>query len=284
MSDPSAFALEQATGLLLAACEEDPYRPLTDALIFAVDSALEQVDVNLQVTDSEELHERRRELCALLKQIAGHSEPDDCPAGVAVWRLVLSYLPASAQQLAQEALEAIHRAAALDDSGEEEDARLAADAQRVLVAVEPLERLLAELPHTTLTVGLGRDDHVQRRRTLHVEVCCELEPVGASPIRVEWRDGYETLIAVMSLAWAAAQAYWLLDIQDPPPGRELQQELAAGGQAAARLSELSLASKQDRAALRAALRLLAEVAERELESAIEWATGLLGEDYVLARS
>ena len=187
---------------------------------------------------------------------------------------MLGYLDPGQQQLLQSAYEDFRGSfeAGLiygDDDTDTEQTRLA------LITVAAAESLLAELPHTTFVAPSAPDDHDERRRTLSVEIERMSESEGW-PVQVEWLDGYQSRVALMELQYGGAEAWWQLEIEDPPPGRAARLELADGIEGA----ELAYQGEHETLDPRTGARLqregyalIAAAAERELENAIAWAQG-----------
>jgi hypothetical protein len=107
----------------------------------------------------------------------------------------------------------------------------AGTAEGLMHALTPAEQLLAELPHTTLDASPGVDDYEQRRHSLTIEVTDQpdsRDAVYTEPLRVVWRDGYHSLVATMTAGCYEQELHWRLEVQDPPPGRELSRFVAIG--------------------------------------------------------
>jgi hypothetical protein len=126
------------------------------------------------------------------------------------------------------------------------------------------------------------DDYEQRRRTLSIE----LERRNDCELYVEWLDGYESCVAMMSLLFGGVGACWQLQINDPPLGHLEWLDLSGAGAGTSLLlkGERPTLDPRTRARLwREGCALVAAAAERELEKAIDWATHLLGDGYVVVR-
>lgn len=81
-----------------------------------------------------------------------------------------------------------------------------------------------------------------------------------SPVRVEWRDGYESLMATLTAWWYEESVRWTLEIDDPPPGHQ---------------TERVVPCEQAK---------MYETVKTGLDDAIAWATGELGSDgYIVVR-
>jgi hypothetical protein len=103
-------------------------------------------------------------------------------------------------------------------------------------------------------------------------------------MRVEWRDGYQMRVAKLDISsFASDGTSWVLEVEDPPPGRS-EQLLLPGTAEAFRLHVAAEAEPDPRTGARMQRegnRLLEAAAERELQNAIQWGTSQLGEHYTV---
>jgi hypothetical protein len=289
--------------LICGMTTEEERKAITEAILGAVDAALQSVEQDLSRSHTPELHARHHELIefagALAKEalaaevriamtLAGALDPANGRVHEIAWRMVLAHMTSEQQQLLQAAFvrfrDTLEQYVITGDDP--------AHAQQVLVALDPAQQLLAELPFTSLPPpGPGPDTHDHLRRTLTVEIERE-SPVdddgdrglGARLMRVEWRDGYQMRVAKLDISsFASDGASWVLEVEDPSPGRS-EQLLLPGTAEAFRLYVAAEAEPDPRAGARMQRegnRLLEAAAERELQHAIRWGTRQLGEHYTV---
>lgn len=265
---------------LLELCSSDEREALLGPLIRGLSAALGTVEDDLQGPHEPELRDRYAELSALAAALSVAPPSRHTVSTEAAWRVALAHLEPADQRLAQKVFERVETSlgpVAMDSDAS--DAAVFAAAM-----LEPARRLISELPYTTLAApGPGRDDYVQRRRTLHCEIARLPEHEGDTPLRAEWRDGYETLVATLEPADDGTS--WALEIADPPPGRRAELDLPGGAVGGALLVNAVLSEGVDpRASARARREgwgLLLAAGERDLDRAIDWATGELGDNYVV---
>jgi hypothetical protein len=248
---PEGESIRNAMFLLIDSADEDGGE-LGLALQRAFAQARQSLGDDLEARHLPEVEDRYAELDAYLSD--GRDAP---PLGYAAWLLVLSHLAPDEQRTLQHEYEELARAAdTVVAFGERQRSEGAEGLMHALIAVE---QLLAELPHTTLDAP--KDDYELRRRSLSIEVTDLPESedaVYSEPLRVHWRDGYQTLVATMTAGCCEQQLHWKLDIEDPPPGRETSRYLPFPA-ADAR-----------------------QAAHEDLREALAWAARELGEHYTFA--
>ena len=215
-------------------------------------AARESVERDLKTAPSLELKRRQRELIALLRDSTRTQ-----PLVPELWRLVLSELPPDKQRLLAAIYDELQRSseATLDEGDELEDL-----AARVSEILGPMEDMLA---HATGEPSSGTGDYDALRRTLSVEVEWgrgDDDGEMPHPVGVLWRDGYESVVATMTGDAVEDQFCWILEIDDPAPGR----------------SETRVTPLGSRSARDAAI--------GELDSALEWAARELGDHYIIVRA
>jgi hypothetical protein len=110
--------------------------------------------------------------------------------------MVLAYMSCEQQQLLQGAF------VRLRDGLEDAAADGGWQIECLMVALDPAQQLLAELPHNSLPPpGLGPDTYDEQRRSLTVEVSRDTEEeqldegLARSRVRVEWLDGTQMRVA-----------------------------------------------------------------------------------------
>ncbi len=170
--------------------------------------------------------------------------------------LVLSHLPQEIQLHLDTAYE---EAQAAFEASLELGGQLDRESERLLEGLATVGSLLSAMPYTSLTEG--PDDHDRRRRTLFMELTVEptAEPNDPDTLVVQWRDGYETLVATMTSLVYERRLRWNLEIHDPAPGRDLERTV--------RLRPTDTE----------------EAVTDDLRAALSWAQGALGEGYVIRR-
>ncbi len=289
--------------LILGITNEEERKTITEAILQALDAARQSVEQDLSRSHTPELHARHHELIELAEALAreaqaaevriamtltGALNPANGQAHKNAWRMVLAHTTSEQQQLLQntfvrfqDALE--HHLITGDDPQH---------AEQVLAALNPAQHLLAELPFTNLPPpGPGPDNHDRLRRTLTVEIEHqsptddeEYRSQEARLMRVEWRDGYQTRVAKLEIAsYGSDGAAWVLEVEDPPPGRSEQLLLPDTAEAFG-LYVAAEAEPDPRTSARMQRegnRLLEAAAERELQNAIQWGTQQLGDHYTI---
>lgn len=248
---PDDEDVREALLLLIDSADHDGAE-LTSALHRAFAQARRRLADDLERSHTPELQERHEELDGYLSGETGG------PLRYSTWLLVLSHFSAAEQRRLQREYEQLARGAdATSEFGEPRAARVAA---RLMRALFPAEELIAELPHTTLERSEGVDDYVQRRHSLTIEVIEQPDsgdPSYTEPLRVIWRDGYHSLVATMTAGCYEQQLDWKLEIEDPSPGRE-----------ASRFTPIASTAE--------------EAARDDLQTALAWAAGELGDTYTIA--
>ncbi len=241
---------------LISSARAEDQNKLNQAMRQAFSATWRSLEEDLRREHLPELEDRHSELAAF--QEGGDPA---APLTRDTWLLVLSHLPSDMQLLLQAIYEELERGAETAlEYGEQTDG----EAQSVMQALAPVEDLLVELPYTTLTRSLGPDDHDLRLRTLSTEIELNDEDSkdfpSMSPVRVEWRDGYESLVATLTAWWYEEAVRWTLDIRDPPPGRATERVVPC-----------------EQTSFR-------ETVKTDLDDTIAWATGELDiEGYVVVR-
>lgn len=218
--------------LLASVVDEADGGRVDRALRLAFAGALESLEQNIDVPDVEE---RREELSEHLRDWNAELA---APLTRETWLLVFSHLDADAQRLFQRAYEDLMRAAEAS-AGTGATTEQESSAMHVALALAPVEELLLELPHTTLVPSRGRDDHDERRRTLTPEVQWQAAS-DDDPVCVVWRDGYETLIASMSLMLHEGLTIWRLVFADAQPGRSVEHRTPRADGTAREIAEATL--------------------------------------------
>lgn len=210
---PEGESIRDAVFMLIDSADEDGGE-LGAALRRAFAQARQSLGNDLEAHHLPEVEERYAELDAYLSDARGAP-----PLGYATWLLVLSHLSPDEQRALQHEYEELARAAdTVVAFGERQPSGTAEGLMHALIAVE---QLLAELPHTTL--DQPKDDYELRRRSLSVQVTDQRDSgdsIYTEPLRVHWRDGYESLVARMTASCYEQHLEWKLEIEDPPPGRE----------------------------------------------------------------
>jgi hypothetical protein len=201
------------------------------------------------------------------------------------WRLVLAYTTREQQQLLQAAF--LRLRDGLEHAVAEGDQHI----ERLMFALDPAQRMLAELPYTSLTPPAPASDAPveQQSSPLTVEVLRDPEeeppededPIGGG-VRVEWLDGAQMCVASLECSTVVPEgALWTLEIIDPPPGHNLN--LAIPETTGIFKLSVDADAAQDprtRARLeRDADQLLQEAIERDLQRAITWATEQINEHH-----
>ena len=211
---PEGESIRDAVFLLIDSADEDGGE-LGAAIRRAFAQARQSLGNDLETRHLPEVEERYAELDAYLSG-DGRAAP---PLGYTTWLLVLSHLSPDEQRALQHEYEELARAAdTVVAFGERRPSGAAEDLMHALIAVE---QLLAELPHTT--PDRPKDDYELRRRSLSVQVTDQRDSgdsMYTEPLRVHWRDGYESLVARMTAGCYEQHIEWKLEIEDPPPGRE----------------------------------------------------------------
>jgi hypothetical protein len=248
---PEGESIHDAVFLLIDSADEDGGE-LGGALRRAFAQALQSVGDDLEALHLPEAEERYAELDAYVSD--GRGAP---PLAYASWLLVLSHLSPDEQRRLQREYEELARGAdaAVEFGDEDSDA-----ADRLIHALTPAEQLLADLPHTTLDRSQGVDEYELRRCSLSTEVADppDNDDESSEPLRVHWRDGYQTLVATMTVRCYEQELHWRLDVEDPPPGRDAWRSVP-------------LASDDAR-----------QAARDDLEEALAWAARELGDHYTIA--
>lgn len=248
---PEGESIRDAVFLLIDSADEDGGE-LGGALRRAFAQARQTLGNDLEGRHLPEVEQRYGELDAYLND--GRGAP---PLGYTTWLLVLSHLSPDAQRALQREYEELAYAAdTVVAFGEPRPSEGGESLMHALIAVE---QLLAELPHTTL--DRPKDDYELRRRSLKIEVTDQPESgnsVYSEPLRVHWRDGYQSLVATMTAGFYEQQLHWKLDIEDPAPGRETSRYLPITSEDAH------------------------QAARDDLREALTWAAGELGENYTIA--
>jgi len=206
---PEGSSINDAVRLLTS---DDAAR---SALLRAYAAARRALEDDLTRPHPPGLEDRHAELIAFL------GSPEESPLlSHATWLLVLSHLTADEQRKLQATFEELARSA---ETAIEYGEKKEGEVEEVMQTLAAVEELLAELPHTTFARSLGTDDHELRRRSLSVDIAWadrgSEEAERGGPVRVVWRDGYETTVATMGLAIGHESACWMLEVADPPPGR-----------------------------------------------------------------
>lgn len=289
--------------LICGMITEEERKAITEAILQAIDAALQSVKQDLSRSHTPKLHVRHHELIelagALAREalaaetriamtLAGALDPASGRVHENAWRMVLAHMTSEQQQHLEAAFvrfrDTLEQYVITGDDPQH--------AQRVLVALDPAQQLLAELPFTSLSPpGPGPDTHDHLRRTLTVEVERE-SPVEdeddrgleARSMRVEWRDGYQMRVAKLEISsFGPDGASWELEVEDPSPGRS-EHLLLPGTVEVFRLYAAAEAEPDPRASARMQRegdRLLEAAAERDLQHAIQWGTRQLGEQYTV---
>jgi hypothetical protein len=248
---PEGESIRDAVFMLIDSADEDGGE-LGGALRRAFAQARQSLGDDLEGRHLPEVEQRYAELDAYLND--GRGAP---PLGYTTWLLVLSHLsPDEQRALQREYEELAHAADTVVAFGEPRSSEAGEGLMHALIAVE---QLLAELPHTTL--DRPKDDYDLRRRSLTIEVTDQPDSgdsVYSEPLRVHWRDGYQSLVATMTAGFYEHQLHWKLEIEDPPPGRETSRYLPTTSEDAH------------------------QAARDDLEEALAWAAQALGEHYTIA--
>jgi hypothetical protein len=240
---------DAAVRMIVAAAPDEDRETLDAAIREAGFAALRVLEEDLRSAHLSAVDDRHVELVAFAKE--GRQ-----PLAPGTWQFVLAHLAADMQRV----LGSIYREldvgleAAMLADGEQE--RGLETLSRALVVAEDL---MSDLPYTTIERASAPDDYELRRRRLSQEiqwyapdVQCQW-PVHA--VQVLWRDGYESHVAAMVVAIEADHVGWLLEIDDPAPGRSVRRIVPR--------------SSED----------LFEEATRTIDDAIAWAQSELGDRY-----
>jgi hypothetical protein len=273
--------VDTALKLIRKWAPDDESTLLSEAISSAYTATLSSLEADLQREHPPELKKRHQELLAL--DIADVLiDPDRLPPDD-LWRLVLSYLDPDQQRLLQATYEDLRESLETGIIYDEDQDANATQTQQALNVLAVMENVLAELPHTTFVPPSAPDDHDRRRRTLSIEIDRHYDS-AAFPVLVEWLDGYQSRVAAMELYCDYRNAWWSLEIYDPPPGRKTDLELVGGVEGAT----LSQRSEEETSDPRKCARmqregraLLATAAEHELQNAIAWATHQLADRFAI---
>jgi hypothetical protein len=248
---PEGESIRDAVFMLIDSADQDGGE-LAGALRRAFAQARQSIGNDLEARHLPEIEQRYAELDAYLNDGRG------APAfGYTTWLLALSHLSPDEQRALQRQYEELaHAADTVVAFGEPRPSEAGESLMHALIAVE---QLLAELPHTTL--DRPKDDYDLRRRSLTIEVTDQPDSgdsIYSEPLRVHWRDGYQSLVATMTAGFYEQQLHWKLETEDPPPGRETSRYLPITSEDAH------------------------QAARDDLPEALTWAARELGEQYTIA--
>jgi hypothetical protein len=283
MDAPETISVHTAMGLLLVLCSEEDRLALQRLFLAGLREAEQTVREDLQRAHTPELHELYDELHALTQRLEDLSRPTEPPLADAAWRLLLAHLTPSEQSQLQTIFERVE-APLGHAQPDEEFAEMSATSD---LLIEPARRLISQLPYVTLaSAEQSPDDHTLKRRTLTWELGCypEERHSRGSPITVQWRDGYQTVVAVLILQAMPPGAQWTLDIADPSSGREVHLDLPEDHKRASILARSIEPESNPHIAemtARLAWTSLLDAGERDLLRALAWVTEELGEQYVI---
>ncbi len=216
--------------LALAVWQGDPSdRTLSGALAIAVEETCRELEATMPSTP------RAQRMRSELRRFRGERD------GVLdrdTWLLVLVHLPAEMQRLLQTRYMELERGVA---------AVVEQQPQLDPGALGSIEDLLAELPHTTFTTAADTGPPV-RRGDVAFEVehdDLDVDEDGVSFPRVVWRDGEQSSVARMIVAVSGGHVIWMLEIEDPAPGRSVERLMPRGSLAGAQAAHRGLAGAID---------------------------------------